>query len=104
MARSQRGEFAVPADVRGVPTSQELKDLLYRMLNPDPTARASMQVIWEHPWFRQDLPQRAYGINSMIVQSEDVAGWQSEDQIRDKWRQGTSRAIAAQNGLGANVI
>lgn len=38
------------------PVSEEVKNLLGRMLVAEPTQRASVQEIEQHPWFRKDIP------------------------------------------------
>lgn len=38
------------------PVSNELKDLLSRMLVADPEKRATLEEIERHPWFRKDIP------------------------------------------------
>ncbi len=46
-------QWCMPADVAITP---ECRDLLTRLLNPDPARRATMQQISHHPWFLQNLP------------------------------------------------
>lgn len=46
-------DYDFPADK---PVSEEVKDLLGRMLVADVTQRASLQEIERHPWFRKDIP------------------------------------------------
>lgn len=47
------GDYSVPD---GVEVSKGCRDLLDRMLEPDPGRRISVPGIQRHPWFRQDLP------------------------------------------------
>lgn len=44
-------KFKVPYDI-----SRQSKDLLHRMLNPDPVARISIEEIMAHPWFKPEFP------------------------------------------------
>lgn len=46
-------DYDFPADL---PVSEEVKNLLSRMLVADPAYRATLQEIEQHPWFRQDIP------------------------------------------------
>jgi serine/threonine protein kinase len=48
-----RPAAAVPAQA----VSEELKDLLNRMLHIDPTLRARMVDVVNHPWLSDDHPE-----------------------------------------------
>jgi len=49
--RIQNAEYIVPGYI-----SDEAKDLLSKMMTVDPTTRATLAEIQEHPWFVQGLP------------------------------------------------
>jgi len=36
--------------------SEDVKDLINRMLQPNPVKRITMKEIKEHPWYLKDLP------------------------------------------------
>jgi serine/threonine protein kinase len=46
-----RGDFAVPSYI-----SYEARDLIYRMLNPDPIGRITMSQVLHHPFYKLKLP------------------------------------------------
>lgn len=45
------GHYFIPNYV-----SIEVKDLISRMLQPNPVKRISLKEIQQHTWFRQDMP------------------------------------------------
>ncbi len=104
MRRSLKGLFTVPDKVKDVPTSKELKDLLHRILKPAPSERASMQDIWQHPWFQINLPPAAETLNEQIMQEHQHAGWQSQQQIRQVWAEASRPAAVAEDELITDTI
>ncbi len=46
-------DYEIPA---GKQVSDQLRDLLRRMLVADPNQRATLLEIEQHPWFRKDIP------------------------------------------------
>jgi serine/threonine-protein kinase SRK2 len=46
-------DYEIPADKQ---VSDQLRDLLKRMLVADPHQRANLLEIEQHPWFRKDIP------------------------------------------------
>jgi hypothetical protein len=53
MSRILSTQWAMPADV---PISPECRDLLSRLLEPEPAKRITMAQISQHQWFLQNLP------------------------------------------------
>jgi serine/threonine protein kinase len=53
MSRILNSQWAIPTDV---PISSECRDLLQRLLDPNPARRITMPQISQHPWFLQNLP------------------------------------------------
>jgi len=45
------GKYHMPNHI-----SDDLKDLISRMLQPNPIRRITMREIKEHPWYLQNLP------------------------------------------------
>ena len=45
--------------------SAEVKDLINRMLQPNPVKRITMKEIKEHPWYLKSLPQYLQDLSSM---------------------------------------
>lgn len=54
--------------------SPEVKDLINRMLQPNPLKRITMKEIKEHQWYRLDLPEYIEELSMMAYQKlhEDV--------------------------------
>lgn len=52
------GDFTFKNDVAIV--SKEAKDLISKLLNPDPCARYSMSDAIQHPWLSEDIDQSSY--------------------------------------------
>jgi serine/threonine-protein kinase SRK2 len=58
MTNILRGRFAFPKTLLSRKTiSRDVMDLLAKMFIPNPDRRITLEKIWEHPWFQQDLPQ-----------------------------------------------
>jgi 5'-AMP-activated protein kinase catalytic alpha subunit len=52
--------------------SPAAKDLINRMLNPDPIARITISQIKKHPWFLIDLPQHLMVQESVLNKQQEV--------------------------------
>ena len=70
----REGRFHMPHNI-----SNEVKDLINRMLQPNPVKRISIKEIRRHPWYRKDLPlylqkltQRVYKKNEQDINMEIV--------------------------------
>lgn len=50
--------------------SNDCKDFLTQLLQPNPKHRLEMNRIWEHAWFRKKLPQEAISLNSMLLEKQ----------------------------------
>ena len=44
--------------------SSQCRNLLHRLLQPDPNKRATMAEVMQHPWFQCDLPPPLLTLNS----------------------------------------
>ena len=64
-ARLMNGDYIFPPNI---PLSDNLKDLLSKMLVADPANRYCVREVTKHPWFLQDLQKGALMINKMLVQ------------------------------------
>ena len=65
-----KADYTFPEDV---PVSAECKELVQRLLVPEPSHRMSMLDILAHPWFLQDLPEGALAMNDFyLAHSPDV--------------------------------
>uniref|UniRef100_A0A7R9VAN1 Protein kinase domain-containing protein n=1 Tax=Chlamydomonas euryale TaxID=1486919 RepID=A0A7R9VAN1_9CHLO len=60
-------QFAMPSHVE---VSAEGKDLLQRMLAPDPKQRVQLEHIMVHPWFTTNLPPEATTMNEAYMRAE----------------------------------
>jgi serine/threonine protein kinase len=71
--------LTLPADLHDL--SNEAKDLLLKILNPDPAKRLSVDQILEHPWLslgEEDLYTSAYFINNYNQTSTNESSMASE--------------------------
>ena len=81
LRRSCEAHYTVPDAIKGNATSEELKDLLAGMLQPDPEKRFTVSDVWNHPWFRIGLPPAAETFSDKILATRRHAGWQTEAEI-----------------------
>jgi len=51
-SKIKEGKFFMPNYI-----SADVKDLINRMLQPNPVKRITMREIKQHPWYLQDLPE-----------------------------------------------
>jgi serine/threonine-protein kinase SRK2 len=56
-------EYDFPAHVK---VSRELRDLLTKILVPDPSKRITIQGIQRHPWYCKDLPPGVAEMNDNL--------------------------------------
>ena len=69
-------DYVIPSKVQA---SDELRDILARLLNPNPKDRITIDEIFDHPWFNKDLPRGVKDMNSkMMIPS---SGYQTESEI-----------------------
>ncbi len=57
-----------------VDTSPEGRDLLRRMLLPDPQQRIQLEQIMQHPWFVTNLPPEAATMNDTYLKASFPPG------------------------------
>lgn len=55
------GKFYMPIYI-----SDEVKDLINKMLQPNPVKRISMKEIKQHPWYLQDLPEYLKELSMLV--------------------------------------
>ena len=73
-------EYELPPHVKA---SKELRDLLARILVPDPAKRARIADIQAHPWYQKDLPPGVTSMNEQCLALRgQSAGLQSESDIQ----------------------
>lgn len=67
MERTMRVDYHIPPKYR---PSQEVTDLISRMLRGNPTERITLKEIYSDPWFRKSFPEsvslslcRCYNLN-----------------------------------------
>ncbi|KAG2499808.1 hypothetical protein HYH03_002104 [Edaphochlamys debaryana] len=65
-----------------VEISEPGKDLLRRMLLPDPKARITLEDVMTHTWFTTNLPPEAASMNESYLKAGFPAGHQSPDDIK----------------------
>ena len=58
-------EYEFPSHVK---VSRECRDLLAKILVPDPTKRMTIPVIQRHPWYLKDLPPGVAEMNDTLPQ------------------------------------
>ncbi|KAI3438615.1 hypothetical protein D9Q98_001038 [Chlorella vulgaris] len=75
--RILRVEYDWPAHIK---LSPECRDLMARILVPDPTKRISIHEIQDHPWYMKDLPPGVKEMNDNMRMPP--AGSQTEAEIR----------------------
>jgi len=66
------------------PVSDELKDLIGKILVADPKQRATLAQVSAHPWFQKGLPAGAGSMNDacLALRPHDHPGYQSVDAIK----------------------
>lgn len=62
--------------------SPECVDLLRRLLEPEPEARASIKDVMNDPWFQVELPPNALAMNDVYLELEPACE-QTEEEIRE---------------------
>jgi len=67
--RPQRLQAMQARPLRGLPQhlSQECKQLLEALLNPNPAERISIQSLKQDPWFTQGLPAAAFDMTAQCI-------------------------------------
>ncbi|KAL4521907.1 hypothetical protein Ndes2437B_g07672 [Nannochloris sp. 'desiccata'] len=70
-------EYEFPS---GMKLSSELKDIMSKLLIPDPTKRITIAGILEHPWFNKDLPPGVKQMNDNM--RIPASGSQTEEEVR----------------------
>ena len=58
-------EYEFPSHVK---VSRECRDLLSKILVPDPTKRITIPEIQRHPWYLKDLPPGVAEMNDSLPQ------------------------------------
>jgi serine/threonine protein kinase len=53
--------------VRTLQASEGVRDIMHRMLNPDPAQRITVAQIMAHPWFTTDLPAGVTELNETLL-------------------------------------
>ena len=77
-------EYEFPPHVKA---SRECRDLLNRILVPDPARRMSIPDIQRHPWYKKDLPPEVAEMNDNLpmpssgVQVCAQAAWLACNQL-----------------------
>jgi len=71
-------DYDLPAPLK---KSEDLCDLLGKMLVPKPENRIHIQEIYNHAWFTKDLPPGVKEMNDRITMP--LGGYQTEEEIRD---------------------
>ena len=69
MQRILNVEYSLPANAS---VSPECQDLLSQLLVADPRSRISMDGIWQHPWFQQNLPEGVAEMNMHLLANPET--------------------------------
>lgn len=75
--RILRVDYEFPSELR---ISAELRDLMSKILVPDPSKRISITGIYDHPWYNKDLPPGVKQMNQHL--RAPIGGTQSEEEIQ----------------------
>lgn len=114
-------EYEFPPHVKA---SRECRDLLNRILVPDPARRVTLQDIQRHQWYRKDLPPGVAEMNdnlpapsagvqsvaeiTRIVQEARTppagpAGWENDEYIDDAMDQEAYESSFDEWGMGTSM-
>ncbi|GLC37612.1 hypothetical protein PLESTB_001667900 [Pleodorina starrii] len=74
-----RQKYELPAKVE---VSEPGKDLLKKMLLPDPKERITLEDVMKHPWFTTNLPPEAPTMNESYLKAGFPPGHQAPDDIK----------------------
>lgn len=86
---------------RSTQVSPELKDLLTRLLKPDPNQRITMPEVMAHPWFTVNLPPDAPRMNETYLAMGSYPGAQPIETIKAIVQD--ARTSSCGGGPGADV-
>jgi hypothetical protein len=100
LERMVRLDLAFPA---GVALSPECRDLLARMLAPDPARRIRAAEIMAHPWFLANLPPHATAMNEKYLAAAPPPGAQRAAEVLDVLRAGAGAAAGAAAAAAAGA-
>jgi serine/threonine protein kinase len=64
-AKIKEGKYFMPDFISG-----DVKDLINRMLQPNPVKRIAMREIKEHPWYLKDLPRYLQDLSSSMMNAK----------------------------------
>ena len=75
-----------PSLPEGVTVSDDCKNLLQQLLNPNPKQRITMERIMQHPWFRYNMTPEVLRMNEVLLKGSSrgltgSAGGQSDAEI-----------------------
>lgn len=73
--------YEIPASLD---LSEDCKDLLRRMLLPEPHRRITTEQILEHPWFNTNLPPEAATMNDRCLLLAPMPGVPQPDEVRSR--------------------
>ncbi|KIZ02869.1 hypothetical protein MNEG_5087 [Monoraphidium neglectum] len=93
-------DHAFPADLA---LSEGCRDLICRMLAPDPRARIRVPEVLAHPWFQINLPPEAIEMNERYLAAGLPAGGQDLDEIRALVAEARSSAAGARAEASARA-
>ncbi|GAX76465.1 hypothetical protein CEUSTIGMA_g3910.t1 [Chlamydomonas eustigma] len=94
-------KYTIPEDVE---VSSEGRDLLQRMLLPDPATRIQLEQIMVHPWFTTNLPPEAATLNDSYLRAPFPAGHQQPDEIRQLLEGAKQQTAANASVPMANIM
>ncbi|GLI66872.1 hypothetical protein VaNZ11_010863 [Volvox africanus] len=91
----QRYELPTKVDI-----SEPGKDLLKKMLLPDPKERITLEEVMKHPWFTTNLPPEAPTMNESYLKAGFPPGHQTTDEIKRILDEAKGRAGNSSTGSG----
>lgn len=72
-------KYSMPENVE---ITAECRDLLTKMMLPDPNHRLRIEDVMKHPWFTTNLPPDAATMNSCYLSAPFPAGHQKPEEIK----------------------
>lgn len=97
--RILRVEYEIPDRIHA---SDDLKDLLSRILVADPAERITIDGILNHPWYNTHLPPGVKEMNDKMM--APISGYQTEEEIKEIIRRAREGGLPSSHEWENNCI